>query len=204
MDFAWALLANGIIRLTTHTSHLSHFQLLANSVNQTAGDDPITPTAVNGAGSDEDAAGAAIDAAAGSPDAHGNNSFAMRGASAMKQIRAPLEALFKRRGSTTPGGFARERDDGGSLSVTGSIGGALPGGLDARRGLLLASLQGGGSGVGLPAGKYMVEVDASGECWLGCWCWVAVGLMMTGLTGDVLQHSSRGAAVLVVHECFLD
>lgn len=83
----------------------------------------------------------------------------MRGASAMKQIRAPLEALFKRRGSTTPGSFTQSgvSGDAGSLSA----GGGLPPGLDARRSALLASLQ--GSGGGLPAGKYVVEVDASGE-----------------------------------------
>jgi hypothetical protein len=76
----------------------------------------------------------------------------------MKQIRAPLEALFKRRGSTTPGGFARERDGG---EGAGSFGGGLPAGLDARRSALLATLQGGSGG--LPAGKYVVEVDQAGE-----------------------------------------
>ena len=124
-------------------------------------EEPTTPpAAANGAAGDTDedapAAGVVMDAA-GSPDAAGN-SFAMRGASAMKQIRAPLEALFKRRGSTAPGGLTRERD-GGEGAASG--GGGLPGGLDARRAALLATLQGGSGG--LPAGKYVVEVDQAGE-----------------------------------------
>lgn len=127
-------------------------------------EDPTTPTAVhNGAAGDTDEeAGEA--AAAGSPD-H-SSSFAMRGASAMKQIRAPLEALFKRRGSTTPGGVVAPRERDGDQGATSSSGVVLPAGLDARRAALLASLQGGGGG--LAAGKYVVEVDQSGE-WR-CWC----------------------------------
>jgi len=129
-------------------------------------DDPTTPTAHNGAAGDTDEeAGvpSAVETGAGSPDTHGG-SFAMRGASAMKQIRAPLEALFKRRGSTAPGGMTRERDGEGG---TTSGGGGLPSGLDARRTALLATLH--GSSGGLPAGKYVVEVDQSGE-WLSPSC----------------------------------
>lgn len=126
----------------------------------------MTPTAAqNGAAgdTDEEAQGAAatpsaLDAAAGSPDTHSSSSLAMRGASAMKQIRAPLEALFKRRGSTAPGTYTRERD---GAEGAGSFGGGLPPGLDARRSALLATLQGGSGG--LPAGKYVVEVDQAGE-----------------------------------------
>lgn len=117
--------------------------------------DPLTPNAHNGDYDEEP--GTALEAG-GSPDIH-SNSLAMRSASAMKQIRAPLEALFKRRASTTPGVHAREREagEGGSLSA----GGGLPAGLDGRRSALMASLQ--GSHGGLPAGKYLVEVDPSGE-----------------------------------------
>lgn len=125
-------------------------------------DDPTTPTHHhNGAAgdTDEEPGTTAVDAAAGSPDTHGST-LAMRGASAIKQIRAPLEALFKRRGSTTPGSFTQpvHGADGGSLSA----GGGLPAGLDARRSALLATLQ--GAGGGLPGGKYVVEVDSTGEC----------------------------------------
>jgi hypothetical protein len=91
----------------------------------------------------------------------------------MKQIRAPLEALFKRRGSTTPGSFTQGVPPAAAVAASGegstlSAGGALPAGLEARRAALLATLQGGGGG--LPAGKYVVEVDASGEfcCEGGC------------------------------------
>lgn len=137
-------------------------------------DEPLTPTHHNGtaAGDTDEEQGAAAaavaaaagEAAAGSPDVHGS-SFAMRGASAMKQIRAPLEALFKRRGSTTPGSFTQgvppAAAGAGGEGSTLSAGGALPAGLEARRMALLATLQGGGGG--LPAGKYVVEVDSSGE-----------------------------------------
>lgn len=126
-------------------------------------EDPITPTAQhNGAAGDTDEELGMAGDAAGSPDTHGSSSLAMRSASAMKQIRAPLEALFKRRASTTPGVHAREAGEGGSLSA----GGGLPAGLDARRAALLATLQGAGGGLG--AGKYVVEVDHSGEWGLCC------------------------------------
>jgi hypothetical protein len=133
-------------------------------------DDPTTPThhLHNGAtgDTDEEPGATAVDTAAGSPDTLGST-LAMRGASAMKQIRAPLEALFKRRGSTTPGSFTQpvHGAEGGSLSA----GGGLPAGLDARRSALLATLQ--GAGGGLPGGKYVVEVDANG----GCAVWLHVG-----------------------------
>jgi hypothetical protein len=126
-------------------------------------DDPTTPTHHHHNGTagdtDEEPGTTAVDAAAGSLDTHGST-LAMRGASAMLQIRAPLEALFKRRGSTTPGSFTQPVHgvEGGSLSA----GGGLPAGLDARRSALLATLH--GAGGGLPGGKYVVEVDSTGKC----------------------------------------
>lgn len=136
---------------------------------QTDGDEPLTPTAggsgaaaaaaafgEDGDGVDSTLLGTSPDAAQHGP---GGGSFATRGASAIKQFRAPLEALFKRRGSGVPGSGGRDGVDGAT-----SGGGALPAGLEARRAALLATLQGGGGGGGgLPCGKYLVEVDAHGE-----------------------------------------
>lgn len=81
--------------------------------------------------------------AAGSPEPGGLASFRSGSAAAIKQIRAPLEALFKRRGAS-------------SFSDTGSAVG-----FEARRAALLSCLQGNASS--LQPGRYTVEVDSHGE-----------------------------------------
>lgn len=86
----------------------------------------------------------------GSPEVGGGlasfRSGSAAAAAAMKHIRAPLDALFKRRGSGAAGSFS---DSGGAV------------GLDARRTALLAALQGNTSS--LQPGRYSVEVDSHGE-----------------------------------------
>lgn len=88
---------------------------------------------------------------AGSPDTGGGLSASLRGSSAaaIKQIRAPLEALFK--------DFKRR---GSSGIATPSAGSAAEAAGD-RRAALLAALQGGTSS--LHPGRYLVEVDNHGE-----------------------------------------
>jgi hypothetical protein len=83
---------------------------------------------------------------------------ALRGPSGLKHLTAPLEALFKRRGSVFAGNNGSEA--GSVAGVSG--GGVLAGhGSDATRAALLAALQTGSSS--LHSGRYVVEVDSSGE-----------------------------------------
>jgi hypothetical protein len=128
---------------------------------------PGIPTAAAAAGGLFGGAAAAADGAeddkegvALTPDHHGGSpepgslaTFRGNSAAAIKQIRAPIEAFFKRRGSM-------------STSAAGGPSGSSADGGGDRRAALLAALQGGGSsssGSSLQPGRYIVEVDSSGE-----------------------------------------
>lgn len=140
-------------------------ELASSSESDTDDEEPGSPVAGNNhatAGmlaekgdTDEEVTGGAVtpptkDELNGSPETGGLHSLRSGGAAAIKQIRAPLEALFKRRGSSAA-----------SLSDAGAAGAV---GLDARRLALAAVLQGNSNS--LQPGRYSVEIDNHGG-WLG-------------------------------------
>jgi hypothetical protein len=146
---------------------------------------PGTPTAAAAAaggvfGSAAAAADGAEDKEGGAltPDHHGGSpepgslaSFRGNSAAAIKQIRAPIEAFFKRRGSM-------------STSAAGGPSGSSADGGGDRRAALLAALQGGSSsstGSSLQPGRYIVEVDSSGK-------WGLCVVMMSGAFNGLTVH----------------
>lgn len=162
-------------------------ELDSGSESDTDEEEPSSPTvaAIAAAGvhgdkgdTDEEAAGAVTPPtkeqdSAGSPEIGGSLSgFRAGSAAAIKQIRAPLEALFKRRGFGTP-----------SFSDSGAAVG-----LDARRSALLAALQGNTST--LQPGRYVVEVDSHGEQHvLNCCCALASVCCYKPDTGRLHKHA---------------
>eukprot|EP00878_Enallax_costatus_P003320 GHUV01003526.1.p1 GENE.GHUV01003526.1~~GHUV01003526.1.p1 ORF type:complete len:452 (+),score=177.06 GHUV01003526.1:970-2325(+) len=135
-------------------------ELASGSESETDDDEPESPlaatpaVAIPGDKGDTDASDEASGAVtpptrlhdtSGSPEVGGGlDRIRSSSAAAIKHIRAPLDALFKRRGS----GAASFSDTGAAV------------GLDTRRTALLAALQGNTSS--LQPGRYQVEVDSHG------------------------------------------
>lgn len=133
--------------VSTPTAAAVGHPAFGSSQRQDAEDLPSPPAEQQG--------GAAVGAASPEP--------ALRGASAIKQLTAPLEALFKRRGSVLAGHNA---SDAGSVAAVSGGGLAAGHASDPTRAALLAALQTGSSS--LHGGRYVVEVDSSGKDWTAC------------------------------------